>query len=97
MKSILLIGSGGKTGIWYTRLLLKEGFIVFAYDQNQKIEYPKDIILDTNFNIVTQDEFQNYDILNKVDQVTLSPGVPLNQILIKTALKTKKETKKRSF
>ena len=91
MKSILLIGAGGKTGRWYARLLLHKGYSVFAYDENQKTEYPDDIYSQNNFYIVSKNEFQDYSILNKVDKITLSPGVPLNQKIIEFALKNKKK------
>ena len=95
MKNILLLGSAGKTGIPYSHLLLKAGHRVFAHDQNPSPEYPPEVIQEIisheRFFLVDQNSFRDESILDKVDSVTLSPGVPLNQPLIRSARKRGKK------
>ena len=82
VQKVLLVGAGGLTGRWYSRLLLKRGIQVYAYDQNPLIEYTDSDILKaqgSDFFIVSQEEFKSLEILDRVDSVTLSPGVPLEQ------------------
>ena len=91
MKNILLLGAAGKTGISYSRLLLKEGYHVFAWDDNKNIIYPDDVGFHKHFIKVEEGNFKNETILDQIDSVTLSPGVPLNQKII---IKAKAEKKK---
>lgn len=86
-KNILLVGAGGKTGLWYCRLLLQDGHHVFAYDQNDKVTYPEDIINHPRFIRVVDLSWDQFGILKKIDALTLSPGVPLSQEIFKEAEK----------
>ncbi len=90
MKNILLLGSAGKTGITYSRLLLREGYSVFGWDKKTDFIYPNDIGSHKKFFRVTQEDFQKQTIVDKVDSITLTPGVPLQQAIIQQAKKKKK-------
>ena len=90
MKKVILLGAGGKTGLSYARLLLKEGFEVYAYDQRKSIRYPEYIVNDQNFKEVSEEELKNFQILRKTSHLTLSPGVPLKLPIIQEAKKQKK-------
>ncbi|MES0488828.1 MAG: UDP-N-acetylmuramoyl-L-alanine--D-glutamate ligase [Leptospirales bacterium] len=82
VKKVLLVGAGGLTGQWYSRLLLKKGIQVYVYDRNPLVQYTENDLASaetSGFYIVTNEEFENLKILDKVDSVTLSPGVPLDQ------------------
>jgi len=79
VHKVLLVGSGGKTGYWYARLLLRNGVEVYAYDKNPNIVYADDLVSDRRFHRAGSAEFDDAAILDKVDSVTLSPGVSLNQ------------------
>jgi UDP-N-acetylmuramoylalanine--D-glutamate ligase len=92
LKKILLIGAGGKTGFWYCRLLLKDGFEVFAYDQNPQVKFDPELLSSNFFHIVSQIDFENFEILKSIDSVTFSPGVYLKQPVILEAMKLNKKT-----
>lgn len=84
MKNILLVGCGGKTGDSYMRLLLQKNKTVFAYDKNIDYKIPDE--LSKHVIRVADEEFNNSTILNKMDGVTLSPGVPLQQKIFYDAI-----------
>ena len=93
-NSILLIGAGGKTGIWYAQLLLDKGKHVFAYDKkyngsNAESIYPPNIFNNPNFYLVQEDEYQSSSVLAQVDSVTFSPGVSLQQSIFEEANRRK--------
>ena len=90
VTKVLLVGAGGKTGYWYARLLLRDGKDVYAFDQNEKVIYSEELLNHPHFFKVTPDEFANAGILDKVDSVTLSPGVPLTQNIFIKALSSGK-------
>jgi len=77
MKKILLIGYGGKTGYYYLRLLLADGFFVYAYDDNLEIKLDADLQDNTQLEILKQINVE--EILGIVNMVTLTPGVPLSK------------------
>ncbi len=89
-KNILLVGAAGKTGIMYARLLLKEGKRVFAYDKDHSASYSDELIHDDNFFIVPNADLESGDILEKVEAVTLSPGVPLKQEIFSRSIEQNK-------
>ena len=91
MKNILLLGAAGKTGIAYSRLLLREGYSIFGWDKKTDFVYPNDIESHQNFFRVTRKDFQERTIVSKVDSVTLTPGVPLQQAIIQLAKLKKKK------
>ena len=82
---ILLIGYAGKTGLKYAELLLSHSNEVYIYDKKKHITLPKNLINNQRLHIVSEESFQNTSILDKIDKVTLSPGVPLKQAIFKKA------------
>ncbi|MDH4262622.1 MAG: UDP-N-acetylmuramoyl-L-alanine--D-glutamate ligase [Spirochaetia bacterium] len=90
IQKVLLVGAGGKTGYWYARLLIQNGIEVYAFDQNEKVVYSDELLNDKLFHKVSAKEFSDAGILDKIDSVTLSPGVPLNQNIF---LKAKEQNK----
>ena len=85
LRSVLLVGAGGITGLWYSRLLLRNRKTIYAYDGNESVQYPEELTSHEQFHIVSRQEFTSGEILSKVDGVTLSPGVPLSQPIFQMA------------
>lgn len=92
IEKILLVGAGGKTGSAYTNLLLEQNKKVWAYDKNLSYTLPVNENNDSvsekgrNLFLVTPTEFADASVLDKVEAVTLSPGVPLQQDIFYKAL-----------
>ena len=85
VKKVLLVGAGGKTGFWYARLLISNDIEVYAYDKNEAVVYSGELLDNSKFFSVNSAEFDDQSILDKVDSVTLSPGVPLMQKIFSVA------------
>ncbi len=86
-QRILLAGAGGKTGRSYSRLLLRDGKHLFAYDANPEVRYEDELTASERFTVVSSEKFNDFSILDQVDAVTLSPGVPLGLPLFTEAQK----------
>lgn len=89
-KNILLVGAGGKTGRSYSTLLLRRFEKLYAYDANPSVEYSQELIDDKRFIRGEEAPFQDASILEEVDAITLSPGVPLSLPIFQEAAKRKK-------
>lgn len=80
-KNVLLVGAAGKTGVSLLEFLLRKNFRVFAFDAQENYLMPdfatpylkKGLAID-----VSKADFESGSILEQVDFLTLSPGVPLN-------------------
>ena len=90
MKKVILLGAGGQTGLSYAKLLLREGFQVYAYDHKKDIRYPQETASHSKFNIVREKEYRNFQILEAVSHLTLSPGISLKLPIIEEARRRKK-------
>ena len=89
-KKVLLVGAGGKTGEWYARLLLSDGFEVYLFDAKGDSVLKDDIKKNKASFIVSASDYESGNIIDFVDCVTLSPGVSLKQpIFQEAALKNK--------
>ncbi len=77
---VLLAGIGGKTGRWYARLLLREGYRVAGSDDKADPEIPDDIKNSPSFSMAAPGEIPDDAIA-----VTLTPGYPLSSRLISRA------------
>ena len=80
MRKVLVAGAGGVTGSAYCKLLNQNNIEVLALDQ-------KEIYSDTDLlkPILWNENFKLKEILETVDALTLTPGVPLSGELFKTA------------
>ncbi|MDH5716246.1 MAG: UDP-N-acetylmuramoyl-L-alanine--D-glutamate ligase [Spirochaetia bacterium] len=85
-KNILICGAAGNTGRWFSLLLLKKGYTVFAYDKNKNFQPDNILSIQKDYHVVDETEFNNFTILKKVNGITLSPGVPLSQPIFKRAV-----------
>jgi len=89
-KKVLLVGAGGKTGEWYARLLLSDGFEVYLFDSKGDSVLKEDIKNNKASFIVSAFDYENGKIIDIVDCVTLSPGVSLKQPIFQEAARKNK-------
>ena len=73
LQKALLVGAGGKTGIWYSKLMLSHGIEVYAFDEKE-VEYPEELISNQQFYRLSE-----VTSLKFYDAITLTPGVPLSK------------------
>jgi len=86
-KRILLMGAGGRTGVWYSRLLLFHGHELFMQDSNANAVFPDDVFSHPQCHRVDIREAMELVETQAVDGITLSPGVPLSLEIFSTARK----------
>lgn len=86
LKKILFLGAGGVTGFAFITLLKQDGKTVYGYDNKIQsiLEQPQN---SQPQQMVTSEQLNDFSILDKVDAVTLSPGVPLSLPVFAQALK----------
>lgn len=77
IRSVILTGIGGITGIWYARLLMNRGYRVFGHDLRENIQLPADITEHSLFEMYTG---------QPATGLTLTPGVPLKSEFIQNLL-----------
>ena len=73
LQKVLLVGAGGKTGIWYAKLMLSHGIEVYAFDEKE-VQYPEELTSNQQFYRLSEVES-----LEPYDAITLTPGVPLSK------------------
>ena len=73
LQKVLLVGAGGKTGIWYAKLMLSHGIEVYAIDEKE-VQYTEELTSNQQFYRLSE-----VASLKPYDAITLTPGVPLSK------------------
>ncbi len=79
------MGAGGRTGVWYSRLLLFHGQILFMQDSNPNAVFPDDVLSHPQCHRVDSPQAKELVETRAVDGITLSPGVPLSLEIFSSA------------
>ncbi|MFO7928295.1 MAG: hypothetical protein R6U35_01365, partial [Candidatus Humimicrobiaceae bacterium] len=83
-KSLMVIGLG-KTGISVIKNIVTKTESVIAVDDNPNIALREDFSRYKNLNIALGKEAKNGHLLEEVDLIITSPGVPSSHYIIKKA------------
>ncbi|MCB1200252.1 MAG: UDP-N-acetylmuramoyl-L-alanine--D-glutamate ligase [Leptospiraceae bacterium] len=81
-KKVLIIGAGGKTGNALVKLAVRRFKTVIIWDDKPGFTLPFE---HENLQLAQKEHIESGSILEKIDFITLSPGVPLNKRIFRLA------------